>query len=48
MPEVFPIIGQIEQVFWARPLSTGTLVAILAAIVLLSIYLYRQPWGVPQ
>ena len=45
---MIPIIGQIEQVFWARPLSTGTLVAILVAIVLLSIYLYRQPWGMPQ
>ena len=48
MPDMIPIIGQIEQVFWARPLSTGTLVAILVAIVLLSIYLYRQPWGMPQ
>jgi hypothetical protein len=47
MPEAILIIGQIEQVFWARPLSTGTLVAILAAIVLLSIYLYRRPWGMP-
>ena len=47
MPEAIPIIGQIEQVFWARPLSTATLVAILAAIVLLSIYLYRRPWGMP-
>jgi len=47
MPEAIPIISQIEQVFWARPLSTGTLVAILAAIVLLSIYLYRRPWGMP-
>ncbi|MBT4903421.1 MAG: hypothetical protein HON54_16115 [Verrucomicrobia bacterium] len=47
MPEAIPIIGQIEQVFWARPLSTATLVAILAAIVLFSIYLYRRPWGMP-
>ena len=47
MPEALPIIGQIEQVFWARPLSTGTLLAILAGIVLLSIYLYRRPWGMP-
>ena len=47
MPEAIPIIGQIEQVFWARPLSTATLVVILAAIVLLSIYLYRRPWGMP-
>jgi hypothetical protein len=47
MPEAFPIIAQIEHVFWARPLSTGSLVAILAAIVVLSLYLYRQPWGLP-
>ncbi len=47
MPDAIPIIGQIEQVFWARPLPTGTLVAIFAAIVLLSIYLYRRPWGLP-
>ncbi|MDE0880339.1 MAG: hypothetical protein OSB00_17035, partial [Sphingomonas bacterium] len=47
MPEAILIISQIEQVFWARPLSTGTLVAIFAAIVLLSIYLYRRPWGLP-
>jgi hypothetical protein len=48
MFKVIPIISQIEQVFWARPLSTGTLVAIFAAIVLLSIYLYRRPWGLPM
>jgi hypothetical protein len=47
MPEAIPIIAQIEQIFWARPLPTGTLVAIFAAIVLLSIYLYRRPWGLP-
>ena len=47
MPEIIPIISQIEQVFWARPLSTGTLVAIFVAIVLLSVYLYRRPWGLP-
>ncbi|MBT8044200.1 MAG: hypothetical protein KJO79_04545, partial [Verrucomicrobiae bacterium] len=46
-PEVIPIIGEIEQVFWARPLSAGMLVAILVAIVLMSIYLYRRPWGLP-
>ena len=33
MPEAILIVSQIEQVFWARPLSTGTLVAIFAAIV---------------
>ena len=47
MPEATPFIAQIEQVFWARPLSFGTLVAIFAAIVLFSLYLYRRPWGLP-
>ena len=47
MPESFPIIAQIDHVFWARPLSTGSLVAILVVIVVLSLYLYRQPWGLP-
>ncbi len=47
MPEAIPLIAQIEQVFWARPLSAGTLVAIFAAIMVLSLYLYRRPWGMP-
>ncbi|MCP3998829.1 MAG: hypothetical protein GY722_27720, partial [bacterium] len=44
---MIPIIAQIEHVFLARPLSTGSLVAIVAAIVALSLYLYRRPWGMP-
>ena len=47
MPDAIPFIGQIEEVFWGRPLSTGTLIAIFVAIVLLSLYLYRRPWGLP-
>ena len=47
MPEAIPFIAQIEQVFWARPLSVGTLVAIFTAIVVLSFYLYRRSWGLP-
>lgn len=47
MPEAITFVAQIEQVFWARPLSVGTLVAIFAAIVVLSLYLYRRPWGLP-
>lgn len=47
MPEAIPLMAQIEQVFWARPLSVGALVAIFAAIVVLSLYLYRRPWGMP-
>ena len=41
------MVGQIDEVFWARPLSTGALVAIFAGIVLLSLYLYRRPGGMP-
>ncbi|HCI91534.1 MAG TPA: hypothetical protein DHV60_03150 [Verrucomicrobiales bacterium] len=47
MPDSIPLIGQIVQVFWARPISTVTLLAIFTVIVLLSIYLYRRPWGLP-
>jgi hypothetical protein len=47
MPEVIPVIAKIEDVFFARPLPMGTLVAIFAAIVILGMYLYRRPWGLP-
>jgi hypothetical protein len=33
--------------FWARPLSTPLMIAVFAAVVLLSIYLYRRAWGLP-
>ncbi|MDB4383740.1 hypothetical protein N9Z79_06580, partial [Akkermansiaceae bacterium] len=42
------MIARIDEVIWARPLSTAMLVGILAAIVLLSLYLYRRPWGLPR
>ena len=48
MPEAISIIAQSDHVFWARPLPNGVLVAIVAAIVVLSVYLYRKPWGLPQ
>ena len=47
MPEVILHIAKIEEVFFARPLPLGVLMAILAAIVVLGIYLYRRPWGLP-
>jgi hypothetical protein len=47
MPEAILLLAKIEQVFFARPLSSGMLVAIFAAIVVLGIYLYRRPWGLP-
>jgi hypothetical protein len=36
-----------DDLFWARPLSTPLMVAIFAAVVLLSVFLYRRAWGVP-
>ncbi len=48
MPDTITNIFGMDQVFWARPLPDGVLVAILGAIVLLSLYLYRKPWGLPQ
>ena len=47
MPEVFFAVAQIEEIFWARPLSTLVLVGILAGIILLSLFLYRRAWGLP-
>ena len=48
MPDSFFMIARIDEVIWARPLSTAMLVGILAAIVLLGLYLYRRPWGLPR
>ena len=42
------LLCEIESVFWARPLSNGVFVGILFGIVVLSIYLYRRPWGLPR
>lgn len=36
-----------DDFFWARPLSMPLMVAIFAAVVLLSAYLYRRAWGLP-
>ena len=47
MPDAISRIAGVDEAFFARPLSDGILVAILVAIVLLSIYLYRKPWGLP-
>ena len=41
------MIGQMDGVFWARPLPPGALLAIFAGITLLSLYLYRRPGGMP-
>jgi hypothetical protein len=45
MPD-FTTMG-LEGWFWARPLSTPLMVAVFAAVVLLSGYLYRRAWGLP-
>jgi len=37
----------LDNFFWARPLSTPLMIAVFAAVVLLSIYLYRRAWGLP-
>jgi hypothetical protein len=47
MSESILFIAKIEQIFLARPIPTGVLVAVFVAILLLSIYLYRRPWGMP-
>lgn len=47
MSDSILILAQIERVFLARPLPTAILAAILVAIILLSLYLYRRPWGLP-
>ncbi len=36
-----------DNFFWARPLSTPVMIAVFAAVLLLSIYLYRRSWGLP-
>lgn len=41
-------LAKIEQIFLARPISTGAMAAVLVAILLLCIYLYRKPWGMPM
>ena len=41
------ILG-LNDFFWARPLSTPLMIAVFAAVVLLSLYLYRKSWGIPM
>jgi hypothetical protein len=46
MPELIPFIGQIEEVFLARPFSNGAMITVFVAITLFAIYSYRRPWGI--
>ncbi len=47
MPNTMLMTLGFDNFFWARPLSTPLMVAVFAAVVLLSIYLYRRAWGLP-
>ena len=47
MSETMLMTLGIEDFFWARPLSTPLMVAVFAAVVLLSAFLYRRAWGLP-
>jgi len=38
----------IDGFFWARPLSTPLMIAVFVAVLLLSLFLYRRAWGLPQ
>jgi len=37
--------AQFEKFFWARPLPEMTMLVIFIAVIVVSIYLYRRPWG---
>jgi hypothetical protein len=39
--------GQIERLFWARPVSTAVVIAAFVAVFLLTIFLYRRRQGLP-
>ncbi len=38
---------QIEHLLWARPMSAAAMLAAFAAVVALTVYLYRRPRGLP-
>lgn len=47
MPDPLLMILGLDNFFWARPLPAPLMIALFLAVVLLSIYLYRRPWGLP-
>lgn len=47
MPDPLLMILGLDNFFWARPLPAPLMIAVFVAVVLLSIYLYRRPWGLP-
>ncbi len=47
MPDPLLMILGLDNFFWARPLPAPLMIAVFLTVVLLSIYLYRRPWGLP-
>ena len=47
MPDAMLMTLGFDNFFWARPLSTPLMVALFAAVLLLSIFLYRRARGLP-
>jgi len=47
MPDSMLMTLGFDDFFWARPLSPPLMIAVFAAVVLLSIFLYRRGWGLP-
>jgi hypothetical protein len=39
------VIAELEQYFWARPLSTPFMIAAFVGVIVWSVYLYRKSWG---
>ena len=47
MPDVLLMIPGPGGLFWARPISTPLMFVVFAAVLLLSMFLYRRAWGLP-
>jgi hypothetical protein len=47
MPEAMLMTLGFDDFFWARPLSTPLMIAVFAALLLFSVFLYRRAWGLP-
>lgn len=45
MLEVIANVSGMESIFFARPLGLPAMLGLLAAIIALSVYLYRRSWG---
>jgi hypothetical protein len=39
--------GEVEQFFWARPISTAAMLVAFAGVLLLTVFLYRRGQGLP-